>query len=738
MNWTKTTMSDANSDRQISASGDVMGPLELAVYRNDWKASRCRRLHGAIGIHPSIRRRGSFGTPSGAHTREEEPAFAREDGTEAPTPDRVVARLLLARLFDRNPSAMISFRTSAAVVVVDVADLLIFPQVAHQWRDVLDLQGWRFAKFSSLSDFVQRDRFEAVSLVGKAAIAPKDRPAMDQRAFVAIQLALPIIAITPSASAHLPSPLLEAADVRLVMPPIDASVIERTIRIVTGKRCRMRVTAGLASKTTLSDLLLSVRFDRTPEQCLERLVASLAKRTENPATGDLSLDDLHGLDDFISWARSTIADIEAWRRGEVEWGQAIDAGVVLNGPSGTGKTTAIRAFARESGLPFYEASYSKWQGSGEGHLGHFLREMMKDIREARSNQPAVVYCMEVDSFADRGKIAHTHKDYVVSVVNALLGEMSHPDQQLIFIGCTNDVTRCDPALIRPGRFNRVIQIGLPSSSDLEKMFRVRLGGSLADEPLDEISLLALGSTGADVERFVKDARRAARHAGRPLTLADLRVAIGGIEDVPDEARRRAAVHEGGHIVLSVVHNGPSNVDAVIGSGRGTAGMVASHGSNYVSGTAAECRRALQILLAGRAAEELVFADGGGNGAGGSDRSDLASATRIAAAMVGSYGLSGPHPLVYVAGHHATDRLVEHRYMRMAAQTELSNAMREAKRILVSHRPVLDAVAERLLRDRKIKGTDVHDIMKRLAAEEYRQSAPRLNSAGEETGSAMPP
>lgn len=732
MKSTKTPMSDANGGRQSPASGAPIGPLELAVYRNDWKASR-RSLDGAMAIDPSIRRLGSAGTTG--PTREEETVAAPENGTGGPTPDRVVARLLLARLFDRNPSAMIGFRTSAAVVVVDVADPLIFPQVARQWKDVLGLHGWRFAKFASLSDFVRRDRFEAISLVGKAAIAPKDRPVMDERAFAAIQLALPIIAITPSASAHLPSVLLEAADARLVMPPIDASIIERTIRIVTGKRCSLGVTASLAGSTTLSDLLLSVRFDRTPEQCLERLVASVAKRTQDRATGHLSLDDLHGLDAAVSWARSTIADVEAWRRGEVEWGHAIDAGVVLNGPSGTGKTTVIRAFARASGLPIYEVSYSKWQGSGEGHLGHFLREMMKDIREARSNQPAIVYCMEVDSFADRSRIAHAHRDYVVSAVNALLGEMSAPDQQLIFVGCTNDVTRCDPALIRPGRFNRVIQIGLPTAADLEKMFRVRLGGSLADEPLDEISMLALGSTGADVERFVKDARRAARQAGRPLTLTDLREAIGGTDEMPEEALRRAAVHEGGHIILSVVHNGPADVDAVIGAGRGTAGMVASRGSNYVSGTAAECRRALQILLAGRAAEELVFADGGGNGAGGGDRSDLASATRIAAAMVGSYGLSGPHPLVYVADHQATGRLVEHRYMRMAAQAELSDALREAKRILVRFRPVLDAVTDRLLRDRRIKGTDVDDIMRRLTGEEYRRAAPLANSAGEGAGSA---
>jgi cell division protease FtsH len=124
-----------------------------------------------------------------------------------------------------------------------------------------------------------------------------------------------------------------------------------------------------------------------------------------------------------------------------------------------------------------------------------------------------------------------------------------------------------------------------------------------------------------------------------------------------------------------------------------------------------------------AAEEITFEDGGGNGVGGSDRSDLASATRIAAAMVGSYGLSGPHPLVDVDNHFATGRLIEHRYMRMAVQTELSNALREAKRLLLLPRTALEEVSGKLLLDRRISGYEVDRIMKRHAASD-RQRADR--------------
>jgi cell division protease FtsH len=217
-----------------------------------------------------------------------------------------------------------------------------------------------------------------------------------------------------------------------------------------------------------------------------------------------------------------------------------------------------------------------------------------------------------------------------------------------------------------------------------------------------------------------------------MTVDDLWNAIGGAVELSGEALHRVAVHEAGHIILSVIHNGSAELHAVIGTGRGAAGMVTSYGSNYVSGTAAECRRALQILLAGRAAEEIAFDDGGGNGAGGSDRSDLAAVTRIAAAMAGSYGLSGPHPLVYVADHLATERLIEDRYMRVAVQAELSKALGEAKTLLLRHRAALEEVADRLLRDRTINGLEVEKILKTSTA--LSQQTRTESSPGGSTGS----
>jgi cell division protease FtsH len=711
-----------------------MGPLELAVYRKACKAS-FRHVRRLAANAAEKRQKPETPQADTAHrsalARAEDPVMARER-VEAPTPGRIAANLLLARLFDRNPAVMAALRNETPVVLVDVPDPLLFARVARQWKDALSFDRLHFVKFDSISDSMQRNDCAGISLVTGDTITPRDRPALDARAFAAIQLALPILAITPSADTYLSSVLLDAATTRLTLPPIDPSLIERTIRIVTGKRCDLKIPGDILSEVGLRELLLSVRFDRAPQDCVERLIGLVAKKKGARGSHVLTLDELHGLDEAVAWAKSTVADIEAWRRGEIPW-DAIDRGMVLNGPAGTGKTTLARAFGLASGLPVFEFSYSRWQGAGDGHLGHFLREMQRDFREARAKQPAVVYCDELDSFADRDQVKHDNKEYIVSVVNAMLEMVSGTtDQRLIFIGCSNDVTRCDPALIRAGRFNRVIEVGLPSHVDLGKIFRIRLRGSLASESIGEIALLALGSTGADVERIVSDARRAARQERRKMTINDLRVAIGGRQDLSQETLHRTAVHEAGHIILSVLHNGPSDVHAVVGAGRGRAGMVASYGSNYVSGTADECHRALQILLAGRAAEEIVFDDGGGNGVGGSERSDLASATRIAAAMAGSYGLSGPHPLVYVADHSATERLIEHRYMRVAVQAELSKALREAKGLLLRHHAALEKVADRLRRDHTIDGFEVERIMRSM--ENYRTQSNDSTSLEDSTQS----
>jgi cell division protease FtsH len=722
---------DNGSDAEV-----MMGRQELAVYRRDFKASLAYHRHvaavaarreleaaakaaqeeimkaasGRGGVAAAKAARGSLDRlrNSSAFGEGEDDV---ERHVEAPTPGRAAARLLLARLFDQNQMLASEFHTGSPVVVMEVSDRAMLGRVSHQWQDALGLETMTFADIARLSDSVRREDQDALQIVVHEPVAVKDRPAADTRAFSAVQLALPIIAICPQTSGHISKVLTDAATHRLVLPRLDASLITRVIAVATGKRCRATLSEKLVRETGLHELLLAVRFDRTPEECLEALAKLAESKLAKKESRDLTLDQLHGVDEAVDWAKSMIRDLESWRRGEIGW-DAIDAGVIFDGPPGTGKTTLARVIAAESGLSLVSATLAQWQGSGEGHLGHLLRAMRKDFDDARAKAPCIFFIDEIDSFPSRGSITHAYKDYVTEVVNAFIEQLDGIGgrQGLIFIGATNDVTRCDPAIVRSGRLNRIIRIGLPGPQDIEKMLRVRLRDELAAEELDEIALLALGSTGADIERIVKDASRIARHAERALMLTDLRAAITGDEELPADLLGRMAVHEAGHTLVTVIEEGPEGVHAVLGGTGDVAGFMTALNPARNAGTAEDCRRLLRKVLAGRAAEEVVFG-AGGNGVGGiADRSDLAVATRVAAAMAGSYGHAGPHPLVFIADHRDTAAIIDSFYMREFIQKELDAALRQAKALLSKHRAALDEAARLLLSKKRITGAEVASMI----------------------------
>jgi ATP-dependent Zn protease len=747
-------MSDDGTNRDGVAedsrlSSRSMGPLELGVYKNDWLTSRIYHRHvaelatrrelkaaaqaaqdqimKAAGMKPeraadASRKPSRRGLSPLRESVDIDDKDRDERDIDAPTPGRVAARLLLARLFDRFPAMMRMLRTSAPVLLVDVADRGLLARIAHQWKDALGLEDMRFADLAKLPDRARREDFDAIIAVFPEVLTATDRPVADARAFSAVQLALPILAFTLSAESHLSKVLLDAASFREYLPPVDASLIVEVIRIVTGKACREPIQDHVAKHIGLHELLLSVRFDRTPTQCIEQLVQLAKTKISKKGSRELSLDELHGMDEAVAWAKSVIVDIEAWRRGEIAW-DAIDAGIVLDGPPGVGKTLFCKVFADETRLPLITATLAQWQSSGEAHLGHLLRAMRKDFQEARAKSPAILFVDELDSFPNRSNLTHSHRDYVIEVVNAFIEQLDGVQgrQGLIFVGATNDVGRCDPAIVRSGRLNRVIKVGLPEPAAIVEMMRVRLRGDLASESLSEISLLAIGSSGADVERIVKDARRFARQEERALSLSDLRRAVlGSDEAVSPEQLLRASVHEAGHIIIGVIHNGPEDIHAIVAGARDNAGFVASRRADFKAGTAEEYRRTLQELLAGRAAEEVELGSAG-NGAGGSQRSDLAKATSVAAAMVGSVGHGGPHPLLFIADHFETNTILDHAYLRAAAHQELSAAFEEAKRLLGLHRQALKQVAGVLQVRGRIDGAEVAEAIATAAARDTQQT-----------------
>lgn len=623
----------------------------------------------------------------------------------------VAASLLFARVIDGRPGLLDAVRNSGApVIVIDVADGAVLERLSTTWRGVLFDGNARLMDLAR-DGVTRRDELDACYLVVKEPPKRTTKASVDATALSMLAFALPMIAISPLGRTHLPEAINSAATDFAELPPLDAGTIARTIRIVTGKVCREPIATETFSRATLTDLEIAVRFDRTPQQCLSELRRLCAAKDSKKKSRDLTLAQLHGLGEARRWAEGAIADIESWKRGEIPW-DSVSSAVALNGPPGCGKTTFASVFAKEAGLNFVSATLAQWQSSGDAHLGHLLRAMRRDFETARSQAPSCLFIDEIDSFPDRAGVTHSHRDYVVEVVNALLAEIDGTAglEGVVLIGASNDIGRCDPALLRAGRLDRVVHITRPDLAELEKMFRVRLGADLHEADLVPIAELAAGMTGADVELAVKEARRLARQdGGRPLVLSDLRKALLEDDDRPEELQWRSCIHEAAHILVDVIHFGPRNVFARTAKMAGRFGMSVRGNLDSADGTPPEYRKRLEVILAGRTAEELIFG-AASHGSGGVAGSDLDIATGLACAMVGSLGLAGPTPLIYLGPARDAGAFLAFAEVRAAVDRELSEAGRSCARLLKEHRGVLEGAARRLATDGRIDGAGICELL----------------------------
>ena len=456
-----TTASSQRPPTSAPIAGSI-GALELAAYRADWRASLLYRRHIAevaaareqellirkleeearIAAEKAMRAAGKKAAStvsaearkivavSSLNQEQEEQDEQRETffvrrrpppPSHPVTPARAAARLLFARMFDLRPELREAMGSSAPVVLVDVPDPEMLEQVLATWQDTLFPETARVMKVGA-SNSGKRDDYDVVYIAVKEPPKAKDKSQRNDEALSALSLALPLIAISPAAETHLPEALLKSRPIRLSFPGLDPVTIARAVRIVTGKRCRELLDWESTARITPVDLVLAVRFDRTPGECMAELRRLSAEKSVRKGRRDISLDELYGMDEAVAWARSTIRDLEAWRRGQIPW-SALDPGACLVGPPGTGKTLFAECFSRAAGLPVVACSLAQWQAADEAHLGHLLRAMKRDFDAARAKAPCVVFTDEIDSFADRSKIRHAHADYVIEVVNGFIAQL---------------------------------------------------------------------------------------------------------------------------------------------------------------------------------------------------------------------------------------------------------------------------------------------------------------------------
>lgn len=520
-----------------------------------------------------------------------------------------------------------------------------------------------------------------------------------------------VCAVSSSPDRHLPRALVRAADRHVALGPLLPDGLCEAAEAVTGGKPSFALSAAACAAVTPGTLRLARRADQSADDYLRRVAALTETRNATADAPIATLNDLHGMDEAVKWGRDLAADLTAYRTGNLQW-FAVDRGCVLVGAPGTGKTIFAQALARACGLPLVSASYARWQAKWDGHLGDLLRAMAETFDEARRAAPCILFIDELDSFHSRTGETR-HRDWWTSVVNALLEHLDGVEKRegVVVVGATNHLSMVDPAITRSGRLDRTLRIPMPDQAALAGMLRVHLGRDLEHADLMPVALHAAGATGADCERWVRGARRRARHAGRTMAVDDLLAEVGGVgESRPPDHLGIVAVHEAGHALVLALEQPGALRHASIARRSDSDGQVAALLAEAPIDESA-LNAILQRLLAGRAAEHVVIGRVTA-GSGGHEDSDLAQATRIALAAETALGFSD-QPLLWRGLWDVRaigPVLLGNPHLAERVNTRLEAAWDRVCALLRAHRDTLDEITGHLLARGALGGAEIDRLV----------------------------
>lgn len=457
---------------------------------------------------------------------------------------------------------------------------------------------------------------------------------------------------------------------------------------------------------------------------------SKANARTQPANGPkITFADVAGAEEEKE-EMSEIVDFMRNPRKYQELGAKIPRGVLLLGPPGTGKTLLAKAVAGEANVPFFSISGSDFVEMFVGVGASRVRDLFD---QAKKHTPSVIFIDEIDAVGrQRGTGLGGGHDEREQTLNQLLVEMDgfSDNQGVIVIAATNRRDILDPALLRPGRFDRQITVGYPDIKGREAILKVHTKNKklAPDISLATIAKGTAGFTGADLANLVNEAALlAARNNRKAITQPDIEEAtikvVAGPEKkskvVSEEEKRLTAFHEAGHAVCTFHCKTQDPVHQVSIIPRGMAGgytmSLPEHDRSFRSKTQME--EEIIVLLGGRVAEKIVLDD---ISTGASN--DIERATDLARSMVTRYGFSEKlGPIVY--GHDNSEVFLGRDYSQGRNYSEnvageIDGEIRElidtgyenAKQILLNHRDQLDKVAHYLMEHEKIDGEDFYKLM----------------------------
>src|SRR5688500_16190921 len=444
------------------------------------------------------------------------------------------------------------------------------------------------------------------------------------------------------------------------------------------------------------------------------------KHVHATSRSSVTWDEVAGLEE----AREEMQEIVDFLRDNKRFarlGARVPKGILLYGPPGTGKTLLAKAVAHESGANFYSQSASAFV---EMFAGLGASRIRKLFEEARKNAPAIVFIDELDAVGTARAGGSFNREHD-QTLNQLLVELDGFDEsaQVIVMGASNRLQDLDPALLRPGRFDRQVLVSPPDLAGREEIPRVHTRGKplAPGVELTQIARQTSGLTGADLANLCNEAAIFAGRKERTTILMEdfdgaMERVIAGMQQrrvVTEKEKRILAYHEAGHALLAYMMGDLLPIQKVTIVGRGDSLGYAYYlpmEERYLH-TKEEFLDVMKIALAGRAAEQVVF----GRVTNGASN-DLEKVTEIARSMVFEFGMSEASPSRTMrADNYALSE--ETKRLRDSEQARLTDhAYEEAQRLLVKHRASLDRLASLLLERETLNREELHELLGGIGAE----------------------
>ena len=450
-----------------------------------------------------------------------------------------------------------------------------------------------------------------------------------------------------------------------------------------------------------------------------------------PSANGIHFDDVAGEDE----AKENLSEIVDFLHHPDKYakiGAKMPKGVLLVGPPGTGKTMLAKAVAGEAGVPFFPIAGSEFV---EMFVGMGASKVRALFQQAKQKAPCIIFIDEIDAIGQKRTGNAMGNSEREQTLNQLLTEMDgfNADDNVVILAATNRPESLDPALLRPGRFDRRVPVELPDLAGREAILKAHAKKVALGDDVDfhTIARMAAGASGAELANIVNEAAlRAVRDHRDAVSQADLEesieVVIAGYQKknaiLSDDEKKTVAYHEIGHALVAALqsHSAPVQKITIIPRTSGALGytMQVDQQDKYIL-SREELENKIATLTGGRAAEEVVF-----NQVTTGASNDIEQATKLARAMITRYGMTDEFDMVametvtnkYLGSDTSLACAPEtQKYIDAKVVSVVKEQHAKAKKILEDHRPALDALAKYLYEKETITGKEFMDILRAQTA-----------------------